>query len=314
MELEHNYGRPPLALDAASVRRTTSANADAILTKLTNPEAPLRMVRTELAPGEKPNIAMARVPAEAFVAGDEAERPVARRGAQILALVRSDTGAPIRAIDETKDVPSQVFSGLQKVARYQYAASLGEDQASLNRVDRLRIRLVPCEPPAKDADGNPVFSRDRTAAPDAPLHVNDYFTVEVQNAGPHPLHLAVLDLESNADVSVAWPDAESTVEDNIVKPTGADYWVKLWVGSDTTRPAVYQCGSTDPHEIYKAIATQDYVNFNILRTRGKDRGPDSPFSDLFGPGVDGGERGPTLVTRVQSSSWTAADCVFQVAK
>jgi len=144
------------------------------------------------------------------------------------------------------------------------------------------------------------------------LHVGDYFTIEVQNTGATPLFFTVLDLGSDGNISQPWPSPRDAAQTNILLPTDPGQWVKLWRGSDKTQPALYHATSADPHEIYKAIATDQYVSFRALRSRGTDRGPESPFSDLFGPAVDNGVRGTSDADPVDPGSWTAATYLFQV--
>ena len=308
VELCHHYDSPPLTLDAGSVQRALPTLAGAILAKLTDPARGLKLVHTTLLPGEKPDILLTR-------AEDKA------RGTAELDLVRGDTGYVLGSLDETKDLPTQIYNALQTEARYRYAVGLGQNQAGLNRDYHIALRLVPAEV-KRDGDGHIVFNRDQvfsnkvfnaTHGPDnSVLHVGDYFTIEVQNTSATPLFFTILDLGSNGDISQPWPSPRDAAQTNILLPTDPGQWVKLWRGSDKTQPALYHATSADPHEIYKAIATDQYVSFKALRSRGTDRGPESPFNDLFGPSVDDGVRGTSDAEPVDPGSWTAATDLFQV--
>lgn len=318
VELRHHYASPPLTLDAGSVQRAVPTLAGAILAKLSDPAQGLKLVRTTLLPGEKPDISLTR-----------AEYKV--RGTAELDLVRGDTGYVLEPLDETKDLPTQIYNALQREARYRYVVGLGQNQAGLNRGYHVALRLVPAEV-KRDGDGHFVFDHDQAFShkvfndklgpdkpgPDKPgadnsvLHVGDYFTIEVQNTGTTPLFFTVLDLGSDGNISQPWPSPRDAAQTNVLLPTDPGQWVKLWRGSDKTQPALYHATSADPHEIYKAIATDQYVSFKALRSRGTDRGPESPFSDLFGPAVDNGVRGTSDADPVDPGSWTAATYLFQV--
>jgi hypothetical protein len=298
VEIAHNYASPPLTLDPASVTQVVPAQAQAILAKLADPQTGLNMVRTTLLAGEKPDIVMRRAEGKP-------------RGTAEVDLVRSDTGAVISSVDETQDMPGEVFSSLQKYARYCYAVGLGVSQAGLNSAYHVALRIVPADV-KEDADGHTLFDHDKTDAAGSSLQIGDHFTIDVQNTGDSPVFLTVLDLDSNGDISQPWPSPSSTTQDNIILPTKPDQWVKLWVGSDKGHIAVFKATSADPHEIYKAIATANYVSFKALRTRGANRGPESPFSDLFGPAVDEGTRGTSGDDNVDPGSWTAFTYPFAV--
>jgi len=183
------------------------------------------------------------------------------------------------------------------------------------------MRLV-----ATDADGKQITSTagtDTTADQRILLPLNRNFIIQVQNLSRRPLHLAVLDLQSTADVSQVWPAAGSTAQDNIIQPTPPGKWQTLWVSgnADTTQTAVFQATSVDPDEFYKAVATiaadrqggeDEYIDFTPLTTRGASRGPVNPFSDLFGHAVDAGVRGTAMNTKVDPGTWTAYTLPFQV--
>ena len=294
VETQHNYTSPPMTLDAASITATVPAQAPAILAKLTD----LKMVRTTLAPNEKANVKMARLPQDT-------------RGPAALGLYRGDSGTLLAPLDETvADLPTQVYTALQKQARYQYALGLGNDQTVLNPNYHLHLRLVPAEV-KKDASGHFVFDHDKSPAETRLLQMGDYFTIEVQNTSPDSLYLTVLDLDSNGDISQPWPSPKATTQDNKVPTTALDAWQKLWVGSDQALPAVYHATSTDPNEVYKAIATDKYVSFKALRSRGAMRGDGGPFGDLLGPAVDEGLRG-TDGNATDPGQWTAATYEFRV--
>ena len=294
VETAHDYASPVLTLDAASVRLAAPAQAQAILAKL----AGLGMVRTALNPGEKADVRMA-VPA------DKA------RGTSAVDLVRGDTGDTIKRISLAGDPPAQVYKALKTEARYRYAVGLGLNQPGLNSGYHVALRLVPAGA-RRDATGHTVFDRDRPLPTDSTLHVGDYFTIEVQNTSPKQLFLTVLDIGSGGDVSQPWPSSRDTSETNVVTPTDPGQWVKLWRGSDKAQPALFHATSADPHEIYKALATDQYVSFKALLVRGTDRGPSGPFSDLFGPVVDEGTRGTDDADPVDPGSWTAATYPFAV--
>lgn len=318
VELRHHYDSPPLTLDAGSVQQAVPALAGAILAKLTDPAQGLKLVRTTLLPGEKPDVSLTR-----------AKYTV--RGTAELDLVRGDTGCVLGPLDETKDLPTQIYNALQREARYRYAVGLGQNQAGLNRGYHVALRLVPTDV-KRDGDGHVVFDHDQSFSqqsfsqqssshqvfsgkpgPDnLVLHVGDYFTIEVQNTGATPLFFTVLDLGSDGDISQPWPSPRDAAQDNILLPTDPGQWTKLWRGSDKTQPALYHATSADSNEIYKAIATDQYVSFKALRSRGSDRGPESPFSDLFGPSIDSGVRGTSDADPVDPGSWTTAAYLFQV--
>ena len=308
VELRHHYDSPPLTLDAVSVQQAVPTLAEAILAKLTDPAQGLKLVRTTLLPGEKPDVSLTRT-----------EHNV--RGTAELDLVRGDTGYVLGPLDETKDLPTQIYNALQREARYRYAVGLGQNQAGLNRDYHVALRLVPADV-KRDGDGHLVFDHNESfghqgfngkPGPDnSVLHVGDYFTIEVQNTGATPLFFTILDLGSDGDISQPWPSPGDAAQANILLPTDPNQWIKLWRGSDKTQPALYHATSADSNEIYKAIATDQYVSFKALRSRGTDRGPESPFSDLFGPSVDSGVRGTSNADPVDPGSWTTVAYPFQV--
>lgn len=305
VETRHNYTSPPLTLDAASVQATVPAQASAILDKLTG----LKMVSTTVGSNKKPDVKMARLSKDG-------------RGLVELGLYRGDDETLLTSLKEnqqTPDLSDQIYSALQAQARYRYAVSLGNTQAGLNRSYHLAIRLVPAEPKkdasgnlVHDSQGNPVFGHDKPWAAERKLQSDDYFTIEVKNTSDQTLHLTVLDLDSNGKISPAWPYSDETAQENKIEPSAS--WVKLWQQSDKTQVALYQAASPDPDEIYKAIATKDYVSFKVLETRGpQDRGGNGPFDDLLSPAVDAGmTRDTRKPTSVDPGSWTAVDYPFAV--
>lgn len=297
VETRHNYISPLLSLDAASVQTAIPAQAPAILNKLSD----LKMVKTDLPPGTKADVKMARLARGGA------------RGTAELGLYRNDSGTLLAPLDETAaDLPTQVYTALQKQARYHYALGLGNDQSVLNPEYHVQLRLVPAEV-KKDATGHFVFDRNKSIAETRSLQTGDYFTIEVQNTSPDKLFLTVLDLESNGDISQPWPSPRATTEANTIASTAPGTWQKLWVGSDHDKPSVYHATSADPQEVYKAIATDKYVSFKALRSRGATRGVNDqgPFGDLLGPAVDEGLRG-TAGDPVDPGEWTAVTYGFQV--
>lgn len=294
VETAHDYAAPALTLDAASVRMAAPTLAPAILQKL----AELKMVRMNLKPGEKADVRMAAPAGKA-------------RGTSEVDLVRGDTGDTIKPISLGDDAPTQVYKALKTEARYRYAVGLGLNQPGLNSEYHVALRLVPAES-KKDGTSHTVFDHDKPLSAASTLRVGDYFTIEVQNTSPKQLFLTVLDIGSDGEISQPWPAPKDTTQANIIMPTAPRQWVKLWRGSDNAQPALFHATSADPHEIYKALATDQYVSFKALLARGTDRGPSGPFSDLFGPAVDEGTRGTNDADPVDPGSWTAATYPFQV--
>ena len=313
VETAHDYDTPPLHLDAAALRALLpAAQADAVLARLTDRTTGLGMVTTAPPPAGTPyDVTVARVP-----------QPGAR-GAAPLDLVRVASGTPIAPLDPSQsDLPGQVYTALQREARYRYACGLGTGQGGLNPAYRLNVRVVPT-----DAAGNPLPAATQPAGAVGSgrpvIPVDGHFIIQVQNLSRRPLHVAILNLNGDGSIDEQWPAPGTTAQDNIIAPTAPGAWRTLWVdsGVGTTVPAVYQATSADPDEILKAIGTlaatreggeDEYVDFTPLVTRGASRGPDSPFSDLFGPAVDAGTRGMTMTTPVPAGTWTAATLPFAV--
>jgi hypothetical protein len=296
VELRHNYESPPISLDPESVRLAVPAKAAAILALLNDPDKGLGMVRTDPVSAASADLRLFR------------EKPSAP-----LELIRNDTGFSIRTLDESGDVPQQVFEALQREARRRYVLDLGALQPQLNRTGAVHIRLVPANG-KKDADGNWVFESNKTMPEGSPMHIGDFFTVEVQNTDHRQLHIAVLDLESGGNISLAWPDPDSTVEDNVIPQTKPGEWRKLWIGSDVNNHALYRCATEDPGEIFKAIGTVDYVPFASLARGARRGGPAGAFDALLGPTVNAGTRSVERTVVVAPDSWTASSTTFVVVK
>jgi|GEM_PF-2959977 len=292
IETRHDYGAQPLTLDTAALRIAFPARADAVLAKL----ALLKMVSTDLKPGVKPDFTVITIDAK-------------QGGAKPAMLVRAETGHPIAELTDSSDLPDLLTDALRKETRYRYAAGLGVTQAGINPDYTLNIRIVPLDE-AKYKEGKLVYGEP--LAPNTPLDIGRHFVIDVQNLSRRPLHLALLDLESDGDVSMAWPATDSTTQDNIIPRSEGDTWTRLWTDSDITQPEVFVATTPDPAEIYKAIATRDYVNFAPLATRGVSRGGEGPFADLFGPALDEGERGTGHDMQVQPRTWTTASLGFTV--
>ena len=285
VEVRHNYLAPPLTLDAASLRQVLPDQAAAILTKLTT----LKIISTDLPAGGTADVrAVPADPAHGFTSP---------------ALVRAN-GLPILALDPTQaDLPGAVYQALLTEARYRYACGLGDDQPGLNPGYHVRLEIVPTD---GEGAGRPLGTR--------PLTIGQHFVVKVQNNSGFPLHVTVLDIDSDGTVKVRWPDPRFQLQndDNLVQPAKSpDDWTPLWRGADRTTPATYHASSADREEIYKALATINPVDFRPLETRGTRRDAGNPFSDLFGPALDQG-----LLSRGTDSAdpgdWAATTISFQV--
>lgn len=313
VESRHDYATPPLTFDTDSLHRELPDQAEAILARLTDRITGLAMVTTTPpSVGQTWDIGIARV-----ASSD------GKNGPEEVDVIRPATGTVIATLAPANgSLSDQLYSALQKEARYRYACGLGVNQVGLNRTFHLNIRIVPT-----DINGNAIptsqsiSSETTDRRPVIPL--NSYFTIQAQNSGPRPLHVAILDLESSGEISEVWPPSDTLAQDNILTPTTANQWKTLWAtGTGNTRqPAVFLADTPDSDEMYKAIGTvaaakegdpDEYVDFSALTSRGTSRGPANPFSDLFGPAVDSGVRGPKSIPPIDPGAWTATTLPFQV--
>jgi hypothetical protein len=306
VETQHNYRKPPLSLDADSLRRQFPAEAQAILDKI----AESGLVTTTLLPGQKDY--------------DLKIAPPTRGANSAPTLVRADTGYPLLPLEESRgDLDTAVSDAIKQEARYRYACGLGVGQRGLNPAYRISIRIRPVETELDD-DGLPAIkSVGKPLGPNDHLQVGQYFVIEVQNNSARPLHLAILDLESDGKVTLRWPYADKTdintnintyhrdtrQDDNVLEPTKPGEWVRLWIGSDKTNIFTPHAKTPDAGEIYKALATDEYVDYTpMATTRG---GGQSPFAPLFAPALQDIARG-TDAGDIDPGRWTAATETFEI--
>jgi hypothetical protein len=138
----------------------------------------------------------------------------------------------------------------------------------------------------------------------------DIFTVQVCNYGSKPANLVVLDLKSSkATVDVLWPSDKYTLQDNVIPAHSG--WVRLWqIDAASTEPQLYGFDGPENAEVFKAIATSDYVDLAGLHSE-QSRGGASPFDDVLGPAMLT-SRAQALPRASAPTSWSAEETVVHV--
>ncbi|MGO8673129.1 MAG: caspase domain-containing protein [Capsulimonadaceae bacterium] len=302
VETTHNYPAQPLILDPQSVRTAAPAVANDVLDQL----ASIKIVSTDLPAGKTPDLILVN---DTGSVGRGAATGHHEPG---LYLERYDTHTVInnKPLVASNGLTDQLKTALIRYAQYTTALSLNQSDPATGVSATLRI--VPAVLPDVDQYGkHSIWKADAPEVKSASYQAGTYFTLEVTNYASKPLHVAVLDIESDGDVSVAWPSPKYHGTDNIIPADGKPH--RLWKeGQDVADWVVYQFSSADPNEVFKLIATDEYVDLSQLANVDKGvRGMGTPFDDLLEPAVS--SRGISdQSTYVPPTSWATSDVAFAI--
>ena len=271
VEASHQYPANPLVVDAASIKKAVPEYADAILARLK------LMSMVKLSTGGKADIELTGGLTDTLNG-----QPTAGMNEAVF-LVRKDTGNRIgRPVTMTRgdDFADQIVDSLRRLAQYRYAMSLSQEDPSSTA--QVSMRII-----AADTKSDPPGSRklvyvgDAKSSRDDHFQIGDAFTVEVTNRSQVDMHIAVLDLDSDGSVNIAWP-RNYRGQDNLIR---AGETKRLWrEGNDTTQIALFKMATADPNEVFKVIATDVYVDFNGLANNDPQRTFANAYTDrVLGP-------------------------------
>jgi len=277
VEAVHQYGDNRLKVDTAQFAKLPGGQevVDSLKT--------IGIIDTDLTAGDRPDVSVKQT-------GDGWD------------LISEDGGAVIGHAVAGNRMADQISDALRRQAKYRFARSLNNDSA-MSPV-RIEMRLVPAVVSGDDNMGVTWKSDKDPSAPGDTLRDGDYVTIEVRNVGNEDAYVSVLDLQSDATVAQLWPDPEHPITDNLIPHGNPNKWYKLWVDSPST-PWPFQLGKPYGAEIFKAIATREHVDFQMLR--GKST-PATPLDELLKAAV----AGTRAHAAVRPSAWATATVAFDV--
>ena len=300
VETSHHYPASPLVVDAASIRKVVPQYADDILAKLK------LMSMVKLSTEGKADIALTGGLTDTLNG-----QPTAGMNDAVF-LVRQDTGNRVGhpvTMMRGDDFADQIVDSLRRLAQYRYAMSLSQEDPSSTA--QVSMRIIPADTKS-DPPGSRklVYVGDAKSGRDGHFQIGDAFTVEVTNRSQVDMHIAVLDLDSDGTVDVAWP-RKYRGQDNIIR---AGETKRLWrEGNDTTQYALFKMATADPSEVFKVIATDVYVDFNGLANNDPQRTFATPLDTLFKPAITGKRDGDGDGSMSQSTdSWATSAVPFSV--
>ena len=236
IETDHAYGDNRIRIDPHDFDGLPEAPA------ILNLLGTLSAVTTQLTPDEKPDIRFIHT--------------------QQMSLVRAEGGSEIATLSPGADLPHEIEQAIKREITWEFAKSLNNQ--GTNSPVQIEVRMVPAIVMGDDISGIQ-FARDKPLER-GPLTFadGDYATLEVRNVGKVDVYIAILDLSSDGGVVQIWPTPNRDISDNIIKHGAPQQWQKLWDPEDLTQPAVIALGKPFGTEIFKAIATEDKVDFSRL--------------------------------------------------
>ena len=277
VETVHQYGDNRLKVDPAQI--TALPNGASILATLKS----VGIIDVDLAAGERPDVTF-------------------KQSADGYDLISEDGGAVIGHVVRGSSMTDAVTDALRRQAKYRFARSL--NNVSETSPVRIEMRLVPAEVIGDENMGISWKADKDPSDPGATLSDGDYVTIEVRNVGNEDAYVSVLDLQSDGTVDQLWPDPQHPITDNFIPHGNPNKWYKLWVDSPGT-PWPIQLGKPYGAEIFKAIATREHVDFQMLR--GKST-PSTPLDELLKAAV----AGTRAHAAVRPSAWATATVPFDV--
>ncbi len=292
VELVHNFnGKAPLTVDAASIRQGAPTQADAILAAV----RALKCATVTYPQGATPDVRLIATGANGQTATG-------------LALARGGpAGAVYRQLDMSADIAAQVSADLQEISRYRTALTLAPPASSRADMINVDIKIVPAITQT-DSDGFLHWKSD-APIPATGLKVGDIYTIQVRNSGSESAHVAILDMDSNAEVSLDWPPSNYTLQDNVV--AAHSDWVRLWnIDLATNEPKLFKFDSPDDTEIFKAVATEGYVDLRLLGRGGRDAS--NPLSALLSGDLVS-RSSSAVATAPAPATWSARSTTVHVA-
>jgi hypothetical protein len=200
------------------------------------------------------------------------------------------------------EAPNLVAAALEKAAKQRNLASLTNALAPRELAQGLKLTVLTGTEYNRRAAGdgfdltNPTVLQ--TGAADFLFPQKQLFQIRVENTGPRDVFVTLFDLSQDGSVKIIYP------------PRGAQEALKANGGGVTT--PIYQTAGPAGSEMFKLIATTEYVDFGILEQMGAQAKGVSPLTRLLQQAF-GQAKTRSFGLGANADSWATAEISFRIS-